>query len=107
MEKLDNLLALDYLPHFLPLGYISNTIILETNHQAKKDPKWIDINTDELLHVLALLLAMEVYEIHGPRCFYLADSESLHFPSMNFGKIMSHTRFETILKFLQLLTADD
>ena len=36
MEKLDNLSALDYLLHFLPLSYISNTIIPATNHQAKK-----------------------------------------------------------------------
>ena len=79
MEQLNNLPALDNFLHSLTHSYISNTIIPETNHQVKKkDPKWIDINSDEFLHVLDLLLAMEVYEIHRPRRFYWADRERLY-----------------------------
>ena len=52
------------------------------------------------VHVLGLLLAMEIYDIQGPRCLYWLESE--HLPSMKFDEIMSIKRFENILKYLQL-----
>ena len=49
------------------MSYITHTIIPVTNHYAKKNnPKWIDLDIDESLHVLGLLLAMEIFDIHGP-----------------------------------------
>ena len=62
---------LDYILHFLPIQYTKETIILNTNkYRKKQDPRWTDVDFDEVLHVLGLLIAMEVYKIHGPRGFY-------------------------------------
>ena len=31
----------------------------------QQDPRWTDLDFEDFLHALALLLVMEVYEIHG------------------------------------------
>ena len=85
------------------MSYITHTIIPVTNHYAKKNnPKWIDLDIDESLHVLGLLLAMEIFYIHGPRHLYWLNSEHTLFTFMKFGEVMSIKRFENILKHLQL-----
>ena len=85
------------------MSYITHTIIPVTNCYAKKNnPKWIDLDIDEFLHVLGLLLAMEIYDIHGPQHLYWSNSEHTLFPSMKFGEVMSIKRFENILKYSQL-----
>jgi hypothetical protein len=99
---------LNYLLHFLPITYIQNVVIPETNRNAKKNnPDWDDIDLDVFLQLLGLLLAMEVYQIHGPRRSYWAESSHGLFPSMDFGKVMPRDRFEAILKYLTLSAADD
>ena len=99
---------LDYILHFLPIQHIKEAIIPNTNKYAKKqDPRWIDIDFDEVLHVLGLLIAMEVYEIHGPQRLYWSPKVNNLFPSMDFGKVMACRRFETILKYLQLSNSDN
>ena len=45
---------------------------------------------------------MEISEIHGPRRLYQNEEENLLFPDMNYGKIMSRTRFEELAKYMQL-----
>ena len=45
---------------------------------------------------------MDNFEIHGPRRLYWNEEESLLFPGMNYGKIMSRTRFEELAKYMQL-----
>ena len=98
---------LNYILHFLPIWYKKKTIIPNTNKYWKKqDPRWADVDFDEVLHVLGLLIAMEVYKIHGPQRFYWSSQVSNLFPSMNFGNIMTYW-FETILKYLQLSNLDD
>ena len=54
------------------------------------------------MHVLGLLLAIEIYDIHGPRRLHWSNSEHTLFSSMKFGEAMSIKRFENILKYLQL-----
>ena len=94
---------LDYILHFLPIQHIKEVVIPNTNKYAKKqDPRWINIDFDEVLHVLGLLIAMEVYEIHSPRRLYWSPEVNNLFPAMDFGKVMTCRRFETILKYLQL-----
>ena len=90
------------------MSYITHTIIPITNHYAKKkDPKWIDLDEDEFLHVLGLLLPMEIYDTHSIQHLYWSESEHTLFPSMKFGEIMSIKRFENILKYLQLSENED
>ena len=60
------------------------------------------MDIDEFFHVLGILLAMEIYDSHGPQCLYWLNSEHTLFPSMKFGEVMSIKRFENILKHLQL-----
>ena len=99
---------LDYILHFLPIQHIKEVVIPNTNKYAKKqDPRWIDIDFDEVLHVLGLLIAMEVYEIHSPRRLYWSPEVNNLFPAMDFGKVMTCRRFETILKYLQLSNSDN
>ena len=99
---------LDYILHFLPIQHTQETIILNTNkYHKKQDPRWTDVDFDEVLHVLGLLIAMEVYEIHGPQRFYWSSQVNNLFPSMDFGNIMTYRRFETILEYLQLSNLDD
>ena len=93
---------------FLPITFIRNVVIPETNRNAKEnDVKWEDIDLDEFLNLLGLLLEMEVYVIHGPRRLYWAKSRHDLFPSFDFGKIMSRNRFEQIIKFMKLSVSDD
>ena len=90
------------------MSYITHTIILVTNHYAKKNnPKWIDLHVDEFLHILGLLLAMEIYDIHGPGCLHWSESEHTLFSSMKFGEIMSIKKFGNILKYLKLSENED
>ena len=63
---------LHYIFHFLIISYITHTIIPVTNCDAKtNNPKWIDLDIDEFLHVLGLLVAMEIYDIHDPQFMVL------------------------------------
>ena len=65
------------------------------------------MDLDEFLHVLGLLLAMEVYEIHGLRRLYWSSNINELFPGTNFEKVMACKRFERIIAFLQLSGAID
>ena len=94
--------------HFLPMAYIRDIIIPNTNlHAKRQDPKWKDMDLDEFLHVLGLLLAMEVFEIHGPRRLYWSSNINELFPRMNFEKVTTCKRFKRIIAFLQLSGAID
>ena len=59
-ETTQDHLELYQILHFLPMSYITHTIIPVTNCNAKKsNPKWIDLDVHESFHVLGgLLLAM-------------------------------------------------
>ena len=57
--------------------------------------------------MLGLLIALEVYKIHGPRRFYWPSQVNNLFPSMDFGNVITYRRFETILEYLQLSNSDD
>ena len=87
---------------------IRDIIIPNTNlHTKRQDLKWNDIDLDEFLHVLGLLLAMQVYEIHGPRRFYWWSNINKLFPGVNLEKASACKRFERIIAFLQLFGAID
>ena len=101
---------MDYILHFLPIQYIKETLIPNTNKYGKKqDPRWTDVDFDEVLHVLGLLIAMEVYKIHGPQRFYWSSQVNINnlLPPMDFGNALTNQKFETILKYLQLSDLDD
>ena len=75
------------------MNYIRN-IIPSTNDYAKtKSIQWESLNLDEFLHFLGILLSMEVLKINGPHKMYWNEEGNDLFPAMNFGKIMTHTRF--------------
>ena len=94
---------LHHIFHFLPISYITYIVIPVTNWYAKKNnPKWIDLDIDEFLHALGILLAMEIYDSHGPQCLYWLNSEHTLFPSMKFGEVMSIKIFENTSKYLLL-----
>ena len=94
--------------YFLPMAYIRDIIIPSTNlHAKRQDPKWKDMDVDELLHILGLLHAMEVYETNGLRRFYWSSNINELFPGMNFEKVMACKWFERIIAFLQLSGAID
>ena len=50
---------------------------------------------------------MEVYEIHSPQRLYWSPEVNNLFPALDFGKVMTCRRFETILKYLQLSNSDN
>ena len=94
--------------HFLPIAYIRDIIIPNTNlHAKRQDTKWKDMDLDDFLHVLELLLAMEVYEIHGLRRLYWSSNINELFPGIKFEKVMVCKRFERIIAFLQCSGAID
>ena len=67
MESCDIKSELQYIMHFLSKTYMANTVIPATNNQAKAvNPQWSNLDKDELLHFFGHLLAIQVYEIHGP-----------------------------------------
>lgn len=91
----------------LPI-YKKETIIPNTNKYGKiQDPRWNNVDFDEVLHVLGLLIAMEGYKIHGSRRFYWSSLANNLFPSMYFGNGMTYQMFEIILKYIQLCNLDD
>ena len=98
---------LDFVVHFLPMGYVRNTVIPATNTYAAKSKAltWKKLNHVEFLHFLGILLSMEV-DIHGPRHLYWANENGL-FPSLNYGKVMSCNRIEDIMRYLQLSNDSD
>ena len=85
------------------MKYINSTVIPATNDHAKSIKlQWISIDLDEYLHFLGIFLCMEIFEIHGPRRLYWNEEENLLFPGMNYGKIVTRTRFEELAKYMQL-----
>ena len=89
--------------YFYPCLISLTPYIPVTNYYAKKNnPKLIDSDKDEFLHVLGLLLAMKNYDIHGTQRLHWSNSEHTLFPFVKFGEVMSIKRFENILKYLQL-----
>ena len=85
------------------MNYIRNIVIPSTNDYFKtKSLQWESLNLDDFLHFLGILLSMDVFEIYGSCKMYWNEDGSDLFPAVNFGKIMSRTRFEEIARFLQL-----
>ena len=54
---------------------------------------------------MEIFLSMEVYEIDGPRKMYTEGTN--FFPAMNYRKIMSRSRFEDLMRHMQLSFAKD
>ena len=54
---------------------------------------------------MEIFLSMEVYEIDGPRRMYTEGTN--FFPAMNYRKIMSRSRFEDLMRHMQLSFAKD
>ena len=89
--------------HFLPMNYLINTVITATNNKGKKEnARWTDMDLDKMLHLLGLLLAMQVYKIHGPRRLYWSNNDNDLLPGMNFGKIKFLKKFCTVYNFQML-----
>ena len=60
-----------------------------------------------MLHFLGLLLAMQVYEIHGLCYLYWSNNDNDLLPGTNFGKIIARCRLEEILHCLQFSNAEN
>ena len=98
---------LDFFIHFFPMTYLREEIIPATNSFARKNRKsWNDIMEEEMLHLFGILKAMEVYKL-SERRMYWASMKDTMFPAINFSEFMTITRFEEIVKFLQLSNSPD
>ena len=108
MDRYEIKSKLDYLVHFLPINYLINTVIPATNNKGKKESaRWTDTDLDEMLLFLGLLLAMHVYEIHGPCHLCWSNNDNQLLPSKNFGKIIARCRFEEIPHCLHFSDAEN
>ena len=89
------------------MTYPREEIIPATNSFARKNRKsWNDIIEEEMLHFFGILEAMEVYKL-SERRMYWASMKDTMFPAMIFSEFMTITRFEEIVKFLQLSNSLD
>lgn len=103
MEGFQNTSELSYILHFLPKNYIKEKIIPTTNtHGKTRTQVWADLDLDEFLNLMEIFLSMEVYEIDGPRRMYWNTEGTNFFPAMNYRKIMSRSRFEDLMRHMQL-----
>ena len=69
---------LDFILHFLPVVYIREIVIPSTNDFARnQNAKWEDLDFSEFLHLIGILIAMEVYDIHGPRRMYWEEGNGI------------------------------
>ena len=95
--------------HFLPMGYINDTILPATNVKGKrgKEEMWQNLKIDEFLNILAIFLSMEVYELHGSRWLHWSKEAQRIFPAMNYGRMISRDRFEVVLSHIQLSLVED
>ena len=98
---------LDFFIHFFPMAYLREEIIPATNSFARKNRKsWNDIMEEEMLHFFGILKAIEVYKLSERRMHWASMKDTM-FPAMNFSEFMTITRFEEIVKFLQLSNSPD
>ena len=108
MEGFQNKSELSYTLHFLPMNYIKEKIIPTTNtHGKTRTQVWADLDLDDFLNLMEIFLSMEVYEIDGPRRMYWNTEGTNFFPAMNYRKIMSRSRFEDLMRHMQLSFAKD
>ena len=108
MDSFEIKSEIDYILHFLPMSYICNTVLPATNSFGRKNIQpWNDLELDESLHIIGIFLSMEVYEIHDSRRMYWNQESDGIFPAMNFGKIISRQRFESVVANLQLSWEED
>ena len=78
-------------------------IIPTTNtHGKTRTQVWADLDLDDFLNLMEIFLSMEVYEIDGPRRMYWNTEGTNFFPAMNYRKIMSRSRFEDLMRHMQL-----
>ena len=57
---------------------------------------------DDFIHVMGMLYSMEVYHQLPVRRMYWNTEPIGIFPAMYFGRVMSKSRFEEILRCLQI-----
>ena len=98
---------IDYFLHFFPLSHLRDVMVPATNTFARQRCKgWVDVTEVEMIKMLGMFKAMEVYKLPERRMYWMSMDNSI-FPSMNFVNIMSRSRFEDIFKYLRYSDNDD
>ena len=99
--------AIDFLLRFLPVIYIREVIISVTNvYSLARDSTFKPLSFEELMIVLGIIYAMEVYHLPERRMYWRTEKRGV-FPALNFGQYISLNRFEEILRNLQFSAHDD
>lgn len=107
MESPELKTELDYFIHFIPMKYITDIVIPATNiHASKHVTTWVPLSIDELMKVFGLFQAMEVYHLPNRRMYWETMDDGI-FKAMNFGNVVSRSRFEEILHYLQVSMSED
>ena len=93
--------------HNLPNAYIRDAMLPALNENAySHDSTWKSVSYDELIKFLGLMLSMEVYVLPERHMYWFEKSFGV-FPGLNFGKHMAKSRFEDIMRYLQLSSNPD
>ena len=71
-----------------------------------QDSTWKSVSYDELIKFLGLMLSMEVYVLPERHMYWFEKSFGV-FPGLNFGEHMAKSRFEDIMRYLQLSSNPD
>ena len=98
---------IDYFFAFLPYDYIKNEMIPATNLYGKNFfASFKQMTIDDFIHVMGMLYSMEVYQLPVRRMYWNTEPIGI-FPAMDFGRVMSRSRFEEILRCLQFSSHKD
>ena len=100
---------INYLLRFLPIDYLRNVVIPETNTfgRSKHGNNFKEITFDELMTFLSLTYLMEVVKLPDRRMHWMDYIDSPIIPTMKFNKLMSRHRFETFLSCLQFSSSNN
>ena len=107
LNLLETKRQIDYFFHFLPVRFIKETLLPATNKHGKKLCKLsVEVTIEEFVHILGKLYSTEGYRLPVRRMYWEYDQNGI-FPGMIYDKYITRTRYEEVLRYLQLFGSDD
>lgn len=107
-EQFTSMSELQMCFQFLPINFFADETLPATNNFAAQATKgnFTPVTLDELLHLFGLIYSMEVQKLPERR-MYWNNSDNGIFKALDYGQVMTRSRFEAILANLQLSKSKD
>lgn len=92
--------------HFFPTKFVKENLIPSTNKFASQHNVNLNLTYEEFIRFLGLIYSMEIYKLPS-RDMYWWDKPRGIFPALNFGSVMSRSRFNDIIAYLAYSDNED